>query len=90
MRTIWKYALVVSAEQHLDIPKGAKLLTVDAQDGVPCLWAQVDPEAEKVVVRLLTVGTGHEFSGWEGEYIGTYQLPAVKFVGHVYRHRLSQ
>ena len=57
MKTIWKFPFAVSDKLviAIEMPKGAKILHVEVQSdwlapglrGQPCLWALVDPLAEK-------------------------------------------
>lgn len=86
-KVIYKYPLEVTDRQAIEMPKGAKILSVQVQSRVPCLWALVDAntnESEKVIIR--TVGTGHAVydGGRKLEYIGTYQLMNGSAVFHVF------
>lgn len=58
MKTIWKFPLEVTDEQVLMVPKGAKLLTVQKQDGKPCLWCEVD-SAQDVAYHLYSWDRPH-------------------------------
>ena len=84
MNSIWKFELEVTDEQLIEIPAGSLLLDVQVQHGTPCLWARVEPEAEKVKRRIFTHGTGHPVPETTGDYIGSYQLQGGAFVGHVF------
>lgn len=48
MRTVWKCSLLADtgACTRLEFPKGARILCVQLQRGCPCIWAEVDSEAE--------------------------------------------
>jgi hypothetical protein len=92
-RTIWKYPVMhlMRARVNLavEMPKGAEILTlqVDQKDGMPCIWAVVDPDAEKEYRTFLHVGTGQEVpwdtSGLAGlSYVGTWQMK--DFVFHTF------
>lgn len=74
--TIWKFP-VSEDVQILELPKDAWVLTVQDQDGVPCIWAAVDPDAPKVLRKVFVVCTGQllPFSGGGAEYVGTFQRP---------------
>ena len=88
VKKIYKYELEVTDEQIIKMPEGAKILCVQVQREIPCLWAIVDtekkdkPEKRKIVTR----GTGHPLSYGinHTEYIGTFQLLDGSFVGHVF------
>jgi len=82
--TIWKFCLEVTDYQCLDMPRGAHLLSVQTQDGVPQLWAIVDPSAVKENRFILTVGTGNPMPAGCGSFLGTYQLYLGKQVYHVF------
>lgn len=82
MRTIWKFPLSVSDKQVIAMPKGANILTVQSQNGVGCIWAEVSPRADIKRRTFLTVGTGHDVPRDARKYVGTYQ--SGPFVWHVY------
>ncbi len=63
MRTIWKYVIPLQNEVAVDLPRGAKILCVQSQRGIPCIWALVDPEAPTERVLFCWRGTGHPASG---------------------------
>lgn len=80
MRSIYKYQL---NEGNIDAPVGAKPLTVQTQNGIPCLWMEVDPQAPITERVILLNATGQPFIGCEGaQYVGTYQQGV--YVWHVY------
>ena len=78
---IWKYPLFPTINK-LPFPVGARVLTVQEQDGNLCLWVQVDVNAEREE-RIFTVyGTGWVMPKNPGTYVGTAQLQSLVF--HVY------
>lgn len=87
MMTIWKYSLAVLDHQVIRMPRGAMVLTVQAQNGEGCLWALVDVD-EPMVDRIFAVfGTGHFLRKAEWEklhYIGTYQMLDGVLIWHVF------
>ena len=88
MITIWKFQLMFIDQQVLRVPMGAHVLSVQIQNGIPCLWIVVDdtrPHVERVVY---TFGTGHHLNiemSKPFDFVGTYQLD--DFVGHVFVSR---
>ena len=64
MRTIYKYPLPFEPDFTIDLPVGATLLHIDAQDqsqpGQLSLWAMVDTDQPIVKKRFAIIGTGHE------------------------------
>ena len=47
MLTIFKYPIPIKDHSILELPKDARILTVQIQRGMPQLWALVDSETEK-------------------------------------------
>ena len=91
MAAVWKYPLNITDTQEVWMPPGAKALTVQVQQGVPCLWALVDDVArhEDFVPRRVHVhGTGHLVEdGFGLDYISSFQtqiLGAGVLVFHVF------
>lgn len=70
---IWKWVLLVTDAQTLMMPKGAKLLDVQVQDGICCLWALCDEKAEREERHIAIYGTGNPMPDNPGEYIATFQ-----------------
>lgn len=84
MLTIWKFPLEVEEAQYIEMPRGARVLSVDVQGGIPCLWAVVDDQNVKDSVLVITYGTGQPMQMDYTKFIGTYQLYGGSFVGHVF------
>lgn len=84
MKAIWKFPLGVADVQAIEMPARANFLTVQAQHDRPCLWAEVDPENERVERHILIVGTGHPMPDRVLEYIGTFQLHDGQLVFHAF------
>lgn len=84
MQAIWKFSLQATDAQTISMPKGAQVLTVQSQRGIPALWAIVDPDAEEGDRTFLTYGTGQPITVSPGEYAGTYQLQGGALVFHVF------
>ncbi|MEE9451060.1 MAG: hypothetical protein V3V72_13505 [Ignavibacteriaceae bacterium] len=87
--TIWKFELETTEDQKIEMPVNAKILTVQSQDEIPCLWALVDPSAKKEIRLFEVFGTGHPVGydmGVNRNYIGTYQLQNGALVFHVFEY----
>ena len=80
--TIWKFPFHISEVQTISMPKGAKILSVQTQRGHPCLWAEVDPEAESQNIYLYIYGTGHTIKNLPQKFLGAVQMDS--FVWHIY------
>lgn len=91
MKTIWKFPLAPVSPLRVEMPQGAMILTVEAQADAGCIWAIVDPNAEKEIRYFETYGTGHlipEGKAIERAYVGTYQVPP--YVWHVFERLIPQ
>lgn len=82
-QSVWKYPITELVLQEHEMPKGARILTVQRQGEQPCVWAEVDTEAEKATRLLKVVGTGRPEAGDGGQYIGTWQ-DDLGFVWHLF------
>jgi len=88
MLRVYKYTIPVEDYFSLDLPAGAKILTVQTQRDEPQIWAIVDPEQRSMVPHNFRVaGTGHNIAENRDdlEYIGTFQLVGGNFIGHLFR-----
>ena len=76
--TVYKYVLKFNPLERIQMPEGAKLLSVQMQQGKICIWALVDPlrPAENVYVHIR--GTGFCSKDIKNldqqEFIGTVQF----------------
>lgn len=87
--TIWKFKLEFQQMQEIEMPKDAKILTVqiDQKNNAPTIWAMVEPknQLESRFIELLTTGGDVPLDmGVDRIYIGTYQYQKGEFVGHVF------
>jgi hypothetical protein len=82
---IWKYLLAIVDQQMLDLPFGARILTVQAQQDKLCLWALVD-EMENLLEphQLAIYGTGPPLPVQPGIYIATVQTLGGRGIWHVF------
>jgi hypothetical protein len=86
-KTIWKFELETTDNQTIEMPVNAKILTVQTQNKVPCLWALIDPRESKEKRFFEVFGTGQEVLddyGVNKNYLGTYQLHDGCLVFHVF------
>ena len=83
MSVIWKYNLqIVDGKQHIEMPKYADVLCVQAQYGEIVFWAQINTSTKETMVRnFVVVGTGHPYKHAQN-YIGTVQIGSL--VWHVF------
>lgn len=87
MNKIFKYPLVITDRQTVQIPKSAKILSVQYQQSTLCMWALVDT-AEPLEFRTICIfGTGHEIKNTAFlKYIATVQAPTANLVWHVFEY----
>lgn len=79
---IWKYPFEIADRFVLQLPQGARVLSVELQDEQPCLWAMVNAESTEELRRFALVGTGHLLPNGISTYIATFQQPP--FVWHLF------
>lgn len=88
MKTIYKYPLDLQVlwYQKIQLPKNARILSVQYQGDVICIWALVDPDAPPVIREVFTCGTGHLLVDEIEQkiYLATLQMPGSTFVWHVF------
>ncbi len=57
--TIWKFPLKIADVQSVEMPRDARILSAQLQDGAVTLWAMVQPAAPRCKRVFWIVGTGH-------------------------------
>jgi hypothetical protein len=83
IKQIWKYPLRPD-EFTLSIPAGAIFMSAQTQRGEAVAWFLVNPDAQKVERRFVTVGTGHEFDDTNAIPLATFQLEGGALVFHLF------
>lgn len=76
-KAVWKFPLKAVEWQAVEMPARAEILTVQNQNETACLWALVDPTAEKEMRQIEVFGTGHNIQcdmGLSRKYISTFQI----------------
>ncbi len=85
MQTVQKFRLTLDDEQTLSMPRDARILTVQNQQGKPTLWACVDADLPIVARRFLVCATGQPISETPDMiYVATFQAYAGALVYHVF------
>jgi len=64
---------------------GARVLHVEAQNGIPTLWALVDPEADSERRSFSIIGTGHPTNLLAEQYVASL-LPLGEWNGNFVWH----
>ena len=57
MKVIYKYHLGIGGVAWVGLPIGAKILKVDAQKDIPCIWAEVDPDEQETEHHQFSCGS---------------------------------
>lgn len=83
-KQIWKYQLLTIGINEIEMPKGAKILSLQMNNKIPCIWAIVNPNAEKEIRRFNIYGTGHNITEDDLKYIGTFQMHNDMLVFHLF------
>lgn len=83
MKQVWKFSFL-SPESHqiFNVPRGAKVLSVDLQSNIICIWMLVDPKNLLVEREFRVVGTGWDTDREAHEFVGT--VIDGPFVWHVF------
>jgi hypothetical protein len=71
---IYKYQLQDADHVKVEIPKGAQLLHVYAQNNKPCIWVLVNEEIKETEIREFRIID-------TGQSIDPIMLPHYKYVG---------
>ena len=69
---IFKYRTQVADSIQLQLPKGAKILSVDTQQQRCFIWALVNPDAPTETRHFRIVTTGEEFNPSGLVYVGSW------------------
>ena len=90
MTTIYKYPLSLQTTTELEMPVGAKILSIQMQGGLPTIWALVQEEARDETRTFLVFGTG----GPLDDYVLTYPHIATvqdgSLVWHIFEKTTSK
>lgn len=90
MRKIYKYELpvdggIITIKQCI-----IKILSIQEQNGIPMMWAIVDPDNEAVEpLEITAIGTGWELPTGLDDYLGTAQ-DEYGFVWHYFSLKLRE
>lgn len=84
MQKVYKYPIHDLATREIELPAGAHILTVQMQQGQPCLWALVDPNAPMEKRQILIVGTEHALIEPIHRHVATFQMMEGSLVFHFF------
>lgn len=84
VKKVFKYPLEITDEQVVEMPEGAKIISVQTQNNQVCLWAIVTPHNQLIKRGIRIYGTGHPIDRENLEYIGTAIMENGNLVWHVF------
>ena len=85
---VWKFPLrLTSGPQKVEMPVGATVIHVHAQDDRPVMWATVIPDAPTQSRTFHVVATGEEYGLPISRYTGTVHIDWT--VWHVIEDRTA-
>jgi hypothetical protein len=89
---IYKYQLETTDTQRLQLPIGAKILSLQVQRGIPCILCLVNETNTEMKIRTFEIyGTGDKIPSdilneTLYKFIGTYQLQNGSLVFHCFEY----
>ena len=90
MRKIYKYRLPEAPGVVTTINERIiEVLSVQYQNGIPTIWAIVDPDDTSVAAEIMSFGTGWELPNGAEKYVGSLQDPEG-YVWHYFIVRLQE
>jgi hypothetical protein len=81
---VYKYQIVFGSRHTVSMPRGARILRFNNQDGVPCIWALVDPHEVAEERKFLLVNTGEPFNALGLTYVGSALFSGGSLVWHLF------
>lgn len=81
---IFERELKLADLQVLTVPWNSKMLTVQVQNGVPCIWYESDPNNSLTDIKIAIYATGQDMPDIKQTYIATFQMEESKKIYHVY------
>lgn len=92
-KKIYKYKLETVDFQHLELPKGSKIISVLEQYNDIVLYAIVDPDIKDIEFYDIAIkGTGHDFPEKLDTYtfLGSVKLMNGALIFHVFYKTVKQ
>ena len=85
--TIWKFQFLPNDRITIEMPVAAKILSLQVQNDIPCIWAVVDPKAQIETRTFIMFGTGHQINvdlQQRYNFIGSFQMMNGHLVFHLF------
>jgi tRNA U55 pseudouridine synthase TruB len=85
---IWKYPIPkVIDEFTIEMPQDAKVLCVQKQKGISCIWVKTSGKELLEKRRFAIIGTGNPFDAEGLVYVGTWQEWEGLLVWHLFERK---
>lgn len=84
MKVIYKYLIAIEDYQQIDMPEEAKIISLQIQNDMPCIWVEVDTSKRQSPRPFFLYGTGQPIGDISQIHIGSFQLLGGKLVYHLY------
>lgn len=82
---VWKFPLPFDDVVTVEMPAGSKVIHFATQYDMPCIWALVNPSADKEKRTFRIAGTGHPIeSDSRPVYLGTVLVRGGSLVFHCF------
>jgi hypothetical protein len=81
-KKIFKYPLLITGKQKLELPANAEPLSAQVQNGQLCIWFIVDTHMPPRDAEIYIYGTGNNLPEFIGNYISTVQMEGL--VWHIF------
>jgi len=86
-KAIYKYPLELKPDaQEIELPMGAKILSVANQREQICVWAHVNPDVKETqTFQFKIFGTGHPCElPANAQFLGTVLIAGGSFIWHIF------
>lgn len=84
MTRIYKYPIKITDHQTIICPKGINIIHVGLDgDNQPCVWGEIDDQAEKEDFDIWVIGTGHPHSNVPKKHVGSF-IHQGYLIWHIY------
>lgn len=88
MLTVYKFKLVLTDTQTIQMYENAVLLSVQNQAGVICFWTLCDTDKPQSDMTIKIYGTGHPIDNLQIKFLGTVQVGIT--VWHVFWEKTKE
>jgi hypothetical protein len=88
MLTVYKYQITIEGDFTISLPYNYRILKVGCVNNVPFIWALVNTENEKIDIKFVIYGTGHEIvpiPGYDLKHIETFKQYSGELIWHLFK-----